>query len=152
MKILLVEDDRVQAQTVRKRLEEEIQGAVITVLKTEKQFREHFEEITNQPPDVICLDVMMRWTDTDDPNLNAGNIPPDVMDEKGGRWRRAGIRCARLLSRNARTRNIPVILYTILEDGDLEDELIELGNVTHLAKDSDLSMLADKIESLRPRR
>lgn len=147
MKILLVEDDHVQAEEVRKHLHEEFHGPKITLLKTEKQFRDQFETIAGNPPDVICLDVMMRWTDPS-PDLNIEQIPPNVRDEKGGRWRRAGVRCAKLLYEDVRTRDIPVILYTILEEEDLEGELAGLQNVRHVTKDSNLSVLADNIKSL----
>jgi hypothetical protein len=91
------------------------------------------------------MDVMLPWTDPS-PTIEP---PPREVVEEG--FYRAGIRCARLLATNKTTKHIPVILYTVLERADLEDqirELSSLANVVHLRKDSDDDRIIDLIREL----
>ncbi|MBI4257158.1 hypothetical protein HY626_03845 [Candidatus Uhrbacteria bacterium] len=142
MKILVVEDDHLQRDWIRQQLQQEL-NAQIDVIKTELDFRSRLEEITKNPPDVIIMDIMLRWTD---PNPAMEPQPEDVKMEG---FFRAGLRCEKLLASDERTKNIPVILYTVLANSDLGDKIKKLGqNIFYVPKDSDIRPLARWIRGL----
>jgi DNA-binding NarL/FixJ family response regulator len=143
MKILLVEDDYLQSDWVYSDLILEFPDAEIEKLSTESEFRSHLDDIAATPPDVILMDIMMRWADP------SPNIPPAPEEVKNEGFYRSGLRCIRLLSRSARTSHIPVILYTMLERADIEESLRKLpANVTYMQKESDLTPLFQRIRAV----
>ena len=144
MKILVVEDDHLQVQWIKKGLLQSFPSATIDVIKTELEFRLRVPGMVNDAPAVVIMDVMLRWTD---PTPNVQSPPAEV--QKGGFFR-AGLRCARLLAAQFGTRNIPVILYSVLEESDLASELKEESQVHHLRKDSALEPLIRRIQELLP--
>jgi hypothetical protein len=87
---------------------------------------------------------MLPWTDPS-PTIEA---PPAEILEQG--FYRAGVRCAKLLAKNEKTKDIPIILYTVLEPADLEEELkeLDLGRVVHIRKDSDDDRIIDVVREL----
>lgn len=144
MYILIVEDDHLQAELIEEALLKETDlGSETSVrrLSTERQFREYLPEITTRKPDVIVMDVMLRWTDPS-PDMQ----PPPEEIVKAGCFR-AGLRNAKLLAQNENTKNIPIILYTMLERIDL-GETPELMGITYLPKDSELIPLVQAIRSV----
>jgi DNA-binding NarL/FixJ family response regulator len=145
MKILIVEDDHLQADWIRTTLESGLEGANVEHIRTEHDFQQHFDEIASDPPNVVVMDVMLRWSDPA-PEIPA---PPDNVRTEG--FYRAGLRCSRLLARNERTTRIPVILFTVLEHSDLEDELQKLGrNIIYLRKEADADQLVAAVRSRLP--
>lgn len=146
MKILIVEDDYLQADSIYETLKQ-ILSARIEGISTESEFRSRIQEIEKDPPDVVIMDVMLRWTDPS-PELDLDLAPPDIRN-KG--FYRAGVRCAALLGERERTKNIPIIFYTILERADLEvdiKKLSRIGEIVHLRKESDADPLIDLINDL----
>lgn len=145
MYILIVEDDHLQAGLIEDALrkEAELNSAkyVIRRMSTESEFRDHIEDIAQRKPDVIVMDVMLRWTNPA-PDMKA---PPDDILKAG--CFRAGLRNATLLAQNENTKTIPVILYTMLEKIDL-GEMSELHGITYLPKDSELTPLVQAIKAL----
>jgi len=140
--ILIVEDDYLQADWIRASLGKIFPRAQIELMHTEFQFRSALDSLAKTPPDVIVMDVMLRWADA------GPNIPPPSEDVRKEGFYRAGIRCAKMLSSNERTREIPVILYTVLERADLESDIRSLPrNIIHLRKDSDAEPLGRLIRS-----
>lgn len=136
MNILLVEDDYIQAEWIHRTLEDAFPGVNVSHIETEFKFRSSLAAITNNPPDIVILDVMLRW---DDPGPQLQPAPPDVTSEG---FYRAGLRCQKLLAQSNPTSTIPVILYTVLERADLAADLEGLpNNVIHLRKDSDQGSL-----------
>jgi DNA-binding NarL/FixJ family response regulator len=136
MNILLVEDDYLQSQWLHRHLVGEFPGAQIRVIHTESQFHSELDELASDPPDVVVMDIMLRWADPA-PDMPT---PPAEVSENG--FYRAGVRCARLLAQRERTSGVPLILYTVLEFRALEEELKSFPlNVIHLRKDSDVSPL-----------
>jgi CheY-like chemotaxis protein len=125
MRILLVEDNRFEAEWAQQLLEESFPGASIDVISTEKEFRSAFPKIASSPPNVVILDMMLPWTD------NEGVDP--VSDEPGGSVLNAGARCLSLLRANAHTANIPAVIYTTLDRMDLVD--VPAG-IVYVRKDS----------------
>ncbi|MFM9961456.1 MAG: hypothetical protein ACKV2Q_09535 [Planctomycetaceae bacterium] len=130
MRILLVEDDYLQADWLQPQFEREYPGVAVDCISTELEFRERLDEIVEHPPDVVIIDVMIRWTDPG-PNMQR---PPEKMAYDGPY--RAGLRCQELLAE--RLPEIPVIFYTVLEQIDLDDELSTMReNVVYLRKDAE---------------
>ncbi len=146
MKIMVVEDDYLQADWIQQKLELEIPGSKVKTISTECQFRDYFNIIISDPPDVIVMDVMMRWTDPD-PEMRPA--PHEVVQ---GLFFRAGLRCIKLLAEDQRTNKIPVILYTILGKNDLEDEPIDHQDFFHLPKDASMQSLIRRIQEIRDRK
>lgn len=145
MKILLLEDDHLQAKWLQDALQDklnELRPAVETV-RTEREFQSRLDELVRWDPTVVLLDAIVRWTDPS-PDLMA---PPDGYNGPG----RAGVRCAKLFAEAS--PHTPIILYTILEREDLEEELVSLPRgVQHLRKEADLSPLLDRIRAVVQRR
>jgi len=140
--ILIVEDDHQQVELIEKALNKEPQfangGANIKRLSTERQFVEGFNDIVSNPPHVILMDVMLRW---DDPT-------PDFQLPTGYQgFYRAGLRNTEILANDQRTRNIPVILYTLLSEDNLKD-IPERPNIFYLPKDSTLEPMVQLVRSV----
>lgn len=130
MRILIVEDDKLQFETIRKAISVSpyLGGAKVERIVTELEFREKFENIAAHNPTAILMDVMLKWT-----TKNHWVAPPQEVDEQG--FFRAGLRCERLLAQDERTREIPVIIYSVLGKEDLEDDFTPRPNVKYVDKD-----------------
>jgi CheY-like chemotaxis protein len=140
MHILVVEDDHLQAEDICPKLKEAFGGCQVDLIKTEYEFRSRIDSIAAAPPTVIVLDMMLRWAD---PSSDMPEPPEDVMLE-GHNY--AGFRCERLLAEREATKGIPVILYTVLEQIDLQPFISRLSPTTkHLRKQSDLTPLVEFI-------
>jgi DNA-binding response OmpR family regulator len=147
MYILLVEDDYLQADWIEASLKTAFGNIQVERIATEQEFYARVPEIVANPPDVIVIDVMLRWTD---PSREMVEPPPAV--EKDGFYR-AGIRCQEKLAEQKETSQIPIVLYTVLERIDLEQEIDGLSkSVTYLRKDSDSTSLTDQIRVATSRR
>jgi DNA-binding NarL/FixJ family response regulator len=141
MYVVLLEDDYLQAELIEKELKRSFPNLRLEIISTEQEFYQRVDQIAEAAPDVAVLDVMVRWTD---PSLAMPPAPKEVTEEG---FFRAGLRCQKLL--HERNSNINVLLYTILEKGDLALELKKLSrNVIHLKKESDPQILMDKIRIL----
>ncbi|MGB8508127.1 MAG: response regulator [Pyrinomonadaceae bacterium] len=140
MRILVVEDDHLQAEDICPRLREAFGGCEVDLIKTESEFRLQLEAIAAAPPDVVVLDMMLRWAD---PSPDETKAPEDVKLEG---YFYAGVRCARLLAERESTKGVPVILYTVLEPVDVQQVKERLSPSTrYLRKQSDLTPLIDLI-------
>ena len=140
MRILLVEDDYHQSDAITRKLAERFSGLVVEKIKTELEFRERISRIISNLPDIILMDIMMRWTD---PSPDVELAPEEIRAEG---FFRAGLRCVKLLKSDPRADKLPIILYTILEGSDIELEQSKLPtNVHHIRKESDPSPLIAKI-------
>lgn len=132
MRILLVEDDIIQSDLICEALGQEFPTGEVELIKTEHEFRSRLHDKGWRAPDIIIMDVMLRWTD---PSPEQPPSPADVREE--GHYR-AGFRCRKLLSEHRRTKDVPVILYTVLDHADISHELqdITIGEVQYLRKES----------------
>jgi CheY-like chemotaxis protein len=129
MRIVIAEDDKFQADQVVRDLSEVFPEAAVTLFQTEKEFRDGLESIAMDPPDIFILDIMMKWTDQ---RLDRNPAPPDV---KAGKFHRAGFRCLELLRRGDKTRDVPVILYSVVDSAEFKPEVSALpSNVKMLPK------------------
>ncbi len=132
MRILSVEDDPIQAQWICETIEAEFADATVECIATEQEFYAKLDAIASHPPDLILLDVMLRWTNP------APNIEPPPSEVREGGFFRAGLRCERLLAARESTRRVPVILYTVLDRSDLEETVgASVAQVSFLRKEAD---------------
>jgi CheY-like chemotaxis protein len=147
IRILSVEDDPLQAEWIRDTIEGAISGAEVECIENEQEFCKRLDDIAKEPPAVILMDVMLRWTNPA-PRINPP--PPDVRD---GGFYRAGLRCQRLLALRESTKSVPVILYTVLDRSDLEGALREpVGQIEFLRKEADPESLLAAVRSAIRRR
>ena len=141
--IVVVEDDHLQEALLEDQLQRAFPAARIETLVTEQEFRERLADFRTDRPDVIIMDVMLRWAF---PSPTATAPPADVAS---GGYQRAGFRCAELLFQDAALHDVPVIYYTILEGGDLEPDTRRLsGSTTYVRKSKDHDYLARKVRDL----
>ncbi len=114
MKIWLVEDDFLQAETIEKALSEHYSEVVI--ITSESEFCRRVEEIVKGQPCALVLDVMLRWAD---PGPETP-VPPPIVKDKGPYL--AGFRCLEKLA-EAGGQALPVVLFTVLDRSDVEAPL-----------------------------
>jgi hypothetical protein len=142
MYIIHVEDDHLQAEWLHSSLKTEFPHANIEHISTELDFYERLDSLDHLP-DVFIIDVMLRWT-----NPSIDMQPPPKNVELEGHYR-AGFRCERKIAEHETARTVPVILYSVLERNDLEQELKNIPeNVTYLTKEYTLGKLIQEIRSL----
>jgi CheY-like chemotaxis protein len=141
--IVVVEDDHLQDGPLQEMLREQFPTARIEAVLTERDFRSRLDSFRRDPPDIVIMDVMVRWAY---PRRGDPPPPPDVLT---GGYRRGGIRCVDLMARDPALCDVPVIYYTILERSDLERDAEALtGKVSLVRKSSDRQPLTRKIREL----
>lgn len=141
MKIILVEDDSFQSQDTALGLKRDL-SATVEVLSTESEFMSQLERIVGDPPDIFIVDMNLRWTDP----LPKIPVPPPRVQEEGRFL--AGLRCCEALAEHEETRNIPCILYSIVDRTHYEHKLRDLPEwVVYLSKDN-LALLFETIQRL----
>jgi hypothetical protein len=149
MYIVLVEDDYLQAEWVESWLGEAIQDLRIERISTESKFYSWLDEVADVQgsyPDVFIIDVMLRWA-TPSPTMKE---PPDEVLANG--FYRAGLRCKEKIIEHEKISNTPIILYTVLEELDLEIALRDkTSNVVYLRKDSDSEPLIKMVREVTRR-
>lgn len=142
MRAVIVEDDYLQADWLKQTIQSAFHGAQVDCIRTEYAFRQALADLRKSPPDVLLLDVMLRWTN---PGMDV-SAPDDVRE---GQYYRAGLRCERLLREFPETKALPVILYTMLEGKDLKEDFTHLSSRTcYVGKDSDASQLIQTLRDL----
>jgi CheY-like chemotaxis protein len=146
MHIVLVEDDWLQAEWIESRLRESFHNVETKRISTEQEFNVQLAAFVVAPPDVFIIDVMLRWANPE-PDMAE---PPTEVQENG--YFRAGLRCKDKIIEHEHTRNTPIILYTVLEELDLDQSLQDKPvHVVYLRKDSDPEPLIRKIRELMRR-
>ncbi|MGH3929145.1 MAG: hypothetical protein ACRDTF_04125 [Pseudonocardiaceae bacterium] len=141
--IVIVEDDHLQEGPLEEYLTSAIAGADIETICTELEFRKRLPALRERVPDVVIMDVMLRWT------FPAPRALPPPEDVATGGYYRAGLRCAHLLANDPRLSSVPIVLYTILERGDLERDGEALpANSTYVGKNAELEVLSRKVRNL----
>jgi CheY-like chemotaxis protein len=128
MRLLLLEDNNEDARIIAEGLRALLR-ADVSVIKSEKEFTEQLEEIAKLPPDLIIIDIMLRWT------TPARGM---LVEDAPGEFHLAGFRCAKRLEDDDRTRQIPYIYYTSLEQNNFAEVVVH-------TKAEDLEPLAREI-------
>jgi CheY-like chemotaxis protein len=144
MYILIVEDDKLQFNFIKDALTRIETSSIVRIRRivTELEFRKTFEEIADDKPDVIIMDIMLRWTD---PSPEMDLPPADIANEG---FFRAGVRCEKMLAEDARTKEIPIMIYSVLEKTDLEGELPQRPQISYLDKDFDATEIKKRLKDL----
>ena len=144
-RVLIVEDDRLQYDYLAGELRDHLYGTLeIDHIETEHEFYSCIDQIAQNPPDLVLMDVMLRWTN---PAPTMPEAPPEVQRE---RFFRAGIRCVRRLREKEATRHLPVILYTILGERDLEKDFEETATLKFVQKTANTEDLVRTILQMAP--
>ncbi len=139
MYVLVVEDDKAQYEFIEDVLRNTKPVSRVERFSTEREFYERFEELAADRPDVILMDIMLRW---DNPARDMKEPPEEVAREG---FYRAGLRCERMLAGDERTSGIRVIIYSVLEPEDLP----EREGVKFLPKNFDSKELARELRNIR---
>ncbi len=146
-RILVLEDDGYQYSWIESVLKNTGPGAEITRIETESKFLEwikHLQTGRASLPDLFILDVMVKWT-------TPSKLTPRPEHIQATDSRRAGMRCGLLVRTCAQTRNKPIIIYTILQRTDVDDDdnkIEELGsNVRFVPKTPDENELIKAVRS-----
>lgn len=146
IRIVLVEDEYSQAESVSGWLVERWPSAQVDVISTESDFRRNLPDLSASSPDIFIIDVMLRW---EDPRPDPDPRPAEVTDPQG-----AGFRCVKLLQ-NTLSKDVPVVLYSVLERPDVSADISSLpSSVRFLEKRSDkdrfLQLVGSLIATRRP--
>lgn len=143
MNILLLEDDRMQSEEIIDALEAEFGDAVtIQHVETESEFYLNLQAGFDFVPDLAVLDVRVVWA----PALPDRMTRPPESEHPD----RAGIRCLSKL--RERMPKVRAVLFTILEEGDLNGELQAMNcNILQLSKAcDDFSELFKVVRNSKP--
>jgi len=134
--LVVVEDDHLQEGPLQDKLEDAFPDARVEAIPTERAFRDRLADLRTRRPDLVVMDVMLRW---DLPSRDAPDPPPDVV---AGGYQRAGLRCAELMAADPALAATPVVFWTILERCDIERDGRQLpANSRYLRKSPDLDLL-----------
>jgi len=145
MFITVVEDDHLHAEWMESRLKAAFRGLVINRFNNESDFYGWLSQLEKdgETPNLFIIDVMLPWAS---PSPNISSPPPEVMEDE---FFRAGLRCKDKVLANLRTKDVPIILYTVLEELDLEKALENRQpGVFYLRKDSSPEPLIRLIKRL----
>jgi CheY-like chemotaxis protein len=148
MAIWLVEDDATQAKDILAVLKNAFPTQKCERMKTEQKFLAALRSTPLALPDVVIFDVMLPWTEIGEDGKPIV-LPPEGYEESGGFFR-AGIRCAEALWANPATHEVPGVLFTVLTNGDLANDLKRLeGRPAHyLSKKEPPERLAELVRRL----
>ncbi len=143
--ILIVEDDNMQLDMIQEVLFRTFSDVQFSDIQTEHEFYTEIPTILASPPDLILMDLMLRWTH---PVPQMPAMPDDVKTEG---YYRAGIRCIRKIMAASSKEPPPILLFTVLADDDVARDLEALkqeGNV-HVAYLQKTAPVADLIKGIR---
>jgi DNA-binding NarL/FixJ family response regulator len=139
-RFLLLEDNWDHAETLAEWLRGKFAGAEVQVMQTAREFEEGFDEMLRDPPDVIILDMMVRYTDPDNADSIKGSEEEDFFT--------AGARCYdQLAERNLAGRTI---LYSVIDEDGLRKAHLEHLVKVHVQKRPEKDDLLRAIRLLLP--
>ena len=101
--VLVIEDDRIQAEELARRLRNPERE--VRIISTELDFRSRLSQFDHSNCPAAIVDMMLRWTDPA-PDMT---MPPDEILQEG--FYTAGLRCCRELRR----KGIPSVIFTALD-------------------------------------
>ncbi len=136
MRILIVEDDHLQLTDLRDALRSHYPQAELIEIRTEQEFRGQIDEIAKNRPDIVILDLMIRW-------IRRGKAEAG---KRGESPQTAGFRCARLLAE--RGVRVPIIFLTMLDKKDFESEIPQREGVVIVPKETSFDRVLGQIDKL----
>jgi len=148
-RILIVEDDAQQLNLIEEELSFAFQNTKIEHIRTESEFYSKLDEIVAAPPDLILMDMMLRWT-VPAPPEEMPPMPEEVAEEG---YYRAGIRCAKKLLEQKPNKEIPLLVFTVLHQDDIDEDLNDSEASIHLAylrKTAPIQTLLKEITRIAP--
>ena len=140
MYVVIVEDDPLQVGDTVAALHRAFQDLRCDSIETESEFYSRLQQLKENPPDLVILDVMLRWANP------SREMPPRHERAKREGFYTAGFRCRDLLALNEETRNIPVIIFTILEAEDFYRD--SLSPNTFVLRKGDTDTLVREVRKL----
>ena len=146
MRIVSLEDDEPFWDILKEALKEEFQDTEPEWIRTEFEFCGKLSDFALAPPDIFLLDVMVKWSDP------AEVMPPVPQDVEREGYYRAGLRCRERLRRHLATSSVPVILFTVLEEQDIDQVTNGLPEDTYfVGKSGDFEELIKAIKRVTSR-
>jgi hypothetical protein len=144
MRVVVVEDDYLQAESIQTWLCDAWPHIEIERIETEQEFRDQLVIQSTHPPDAFIVDVMLRWSDPS-PDID---VAPDDIREQG--FSQAGLRCVELLQEGIETQQVPIVIYSILDKEEIEDSKVLrfLPHIRFLPKSSEPRHLIQLLGSL----
>lgn len=100
---LIIEDDKIQAEELARRLR--ATGGEVTIISTELEFRNRLATFDRENCRLAIVDMMLRWTNPSRDMV----MPPDEISKEG--FFIAGLRCCRELWK----KRIPSVIFTALD-------------------------------------
>ena len=150
MRVVILEDDNGQAKAIRMAIEGAFPGAKVLIMSSESSFRDEVPAIVADPPDLLILDVMARWTTPDD-------MREATADVVAGGYHEAGLRCVKRLHDHASEQEReaflpPILFYTILSQQDLRNASISTPSGTELlTKQPEIAPLIERVRHMTGR-
>jgi hypothetical protein len=141
-RILVLEDDSRMSDWLKALIYRELADLdpVIELVETEAEFvlewLPSFRQSLKAQPQVIVIDVMLRWTD---PSPDQPPRPPEVI---AGGFMRAGLRCFNLIRNNIALAHTKVILFSSLTSEDLASLGVTCEGCRFVPKDDGRAVLA----------
>lgn len=146
MKLLLLEDDDIYAETIEIALKGAFSRVRVIRVSTEREFTRRLADLAAEEFDVAIFDIMIRWGDVED----LSNAPPEVREEAEGKQKwRAGVRCRRLFNEEVakqRLQPVPSFYHSVLDAQDLAGELD--GETDLVVKQGNIEQLTGKVRQL----
>lgn len=142
MKIVIVEDDPLQMEWVDGEIKKSFPNSVIERINTEYEFESRLSDFVKNPPNIFVIDMLLRWTNP------SRNMPPQPEEVEKDGFFRAGLRCAQKLVKRDNTKNVPIIIYTVLEKDDIALDLKKIQSARYLRKDGGAEKLIKEIRYL----
>jgi CheY-like chemotaxis protein len=110
--VYVVEDDPLQGEYLDRLLRDKFSSSLkVKLIGSESEFYTRFEEIVADKPACVIMDILLQWAPAE--------IAKDSKDL--GSYVNAGLRCQKKLAEDPRTREIPVIFFTVLDRADVPE-------------------------------
>jgi hypothetical protein len=141
-RILVLEDDSRMSDWLEASIHRELADLdpVIEIVETEAEFvlewLPSFRQSLKAQPQVIVIDVMLRWTDP------APDQPPRPAEVIEGGFMRAGLRCFKLIRSSVALARTKVIFFSSLTEEDLESLGVACERCKFVPKDDGQAILA----------
>lgn len=140
MKIVIAEDDSNQSKSIKKMIQDRWPQCHVLIITTESEFYEKMDLFQTERPFLFVIDVVLPWA-----RLTRASTPPPKANEDPFK---AGVRCFEYLQMEAATKNIPVVLYSVLERVDLlPDPTLQISNATFVRKDPNATNFLNTVAS-----